>query len=148
MEDCRPMSTPMVTNWKKLHASEGELVDPTLYRHLIGPLMYPVKTKLYLCFAINTLSQFMTDPKRVHWIAAKHVLRYLDGTLDYGVDCRRSNGVSLICFMDLDWPSNVTDQKSTFGYCFTLGSTIVSWFSRKQKFVALSSVEAEYMAAS
>ena len=56
MEDCRPMSTPMITNWKKLHASEGELVDPTLYRQLIGSLMYLVNTRPYLFFALNTLS--------------------------------------------------------------------------------------------
>ena len=56
MEDCRPMSTPMVTNWKKLHASEGELVDPTLYRQLIGSLMYLVITRPDMSFALNTLS--------------------------------------------------------------------------------------------
>ena len=66
MEDCRPMSTPMVTNWKKLHASKGELVDPTLYRHLIGSLMYLVNNRLDLCFAVNTLSLFMVEPRSVH----------------------------------------------------------------------------------
>ena len=56
MEDCRSMSTSMVTNWKKLHASEGELVDPTLYRQLIGSLMYLVNSRPDLCFAVNILS--------------------------------------------------------------------------------------------
>ena len=56
MEDCRSMSTPMVTNWKKLHASKGELVDPTLYRQFIGSLMYLVNSRPYMCFAVNTLS--------------------------------------------------------------------------------------------
>ena len=65
MEDCRPISTPIVTNWKKLHASEGELVDPTLYRQLIGSLMYLVNSRLDLCFAVNTLSQFMVEPRRL-----------------------------------------------------------------------------------
>ena len=102
MEDCRPMSTPMVTNWKKLHPSEGELVDPTLYRQVIGSLMYLVNSRPDLCFAVNTLSQFMVEPRRVHWVAAKHVLRYLAGTVDYGLDYRRSDGVRLIGFMDLD----------------------------------------------
>ena len=88
MEDWRPMSTPMVNNWKELHASRGELVDPTLYRQLIGSLMYLVNSRLDLCFAVNTLNQFMVDPRRVHWVAAKHVLRYLAGTLDYGLDYR------------------------------------------------------------
>ena len=66
MEDCRSMSTPMVTNWKKLHASKGELVDPTLYRQLIGSLMYMVNSRIDLCFVMNTLSQFMVEPRRVH----------------------------------------------------------------------------------
>ena len=65
MEGCRLMSTSMITNWKKFHASEGELVDPTLYKQLIGLLMYLVNTKPNICFAVNTLSQFM-EPKSVH----------------------------------------------------------------------------------
>ena len=65
MEDCKPMSIPMITNWKKLHASEGELVDPTLFRQLIGSLMYLVNTRPDMSFAVNTLSQFMVEPRRV-----------------------------------------------------------------------------------
>ena len=60
------MSTPMITNWKQLHASKGELVDPTLYHQLIGSLMYLVNTKPYMRFVVNTLSQFMVEPRRVH----------------------------------------------------------------------------------
>ena len=81
----------------------------------------------------------------MHWIAAKHILRYLAGTVDYGLDYRRSGGVDLVGFTDSDWAGNASDQKSTFGCCFRLGSTIVSWFIRKQKSVALSCAEAEYM---
>jgi len=74
MEDCRSMSTPMITNWKKLHASDSELVDPTLYWQLIGSLMYLVNTRPDICFAVNTMSQFMCEPRKVHWVAAKHIL--------------------------------------------------------------------------
>ena len=63
MEDCRPMSTPMITNWKKLHASEGELVDPTLLRQRISSLMYLVNTRPHMSFAVNTLSQFRWSPR-------------------------------------------------------------------------------------
>ena len=66
MEDCRSISTPMITNWKKLHASEGELVDPTLYHLLIGSLMYFINTIPDMSFAVNNLSQFMVEPRRVH----------------------------------------------------------------------------------
>eukprot|EP00253_Pinus_taeda_P011393 PITA_11393 len=148
MEDCRPMSTPMITNWKKLHASDSELVDPTLYRQLIGSLMYLVNTRPDICFAVNTMSQFMCEPRKVHWVAAKHILRYLQGTVDYGLNYRQGDGVRLVGYTDSDWAGCASDRKSTSGCCFGLGSEIVSWFSRKQQSVAMSSAEAEYMAAS
>eukprot|EP00253_Pinus_taeda_P001438 PITA_01438 len=66
MQDCRPMATPMVTKWKKINSSEDIEVDPTLYRKFIGPLMYMVNTRLDSCYAVNTLSQFMVEPKRAH----------------------------------------------------------------------------------
>jgi hypothetical protein len=111
MEDCRPMTTPMITNWKKLHASESQLVDSTLYRQLIGSLMYLVNKIPHICFAINTLSQFMVEPRTVHWVAAKHVLRYLCGTVDYGLDYLRGDGVRLVRYTDSDWAGCVSDWK-------------------------------------
>jgi hypothetical protein len=85
MEDCKPMATPMITNLKKLNSSELERVNPTIYKQLIGCLMYLTNTRPDICFAVNTLSQYMVDPKRVHWIATKHILRYLKGTIEYGL---------------------------------------------------------------
>ena len=90
----------------------------------------------------------MVEPRRVHWVAAKHALRYLAGTVEYGMDYRRSEGIRLIGFTNSDWASSVADRKSTSRCCFSLGSAAVSWYGRKQKSVALSSAEAEYMAAS
>ena len=148
MTDCRPMSTPMITNWAKLHSSKGEMVDTTLYRLLIGSLMYLVNTRPDMSFAVNTLSQFMVEPRRVHWTTAKHILRYLAGTADYGLDYRRSSGVGLVGYTNSNWAGSVSDRKSTSGCCFSLGSAIVSRFRRKQKSVALSSAQAEYMEAS
>ena len=95
MEDCRPMATPMITNWKKIDASEDKDVDPTLYRQLIGSLMYLVNTKPNIFYAVNTLSQLMVEPKRAHWVVAKHVLRYLQGTVDYGLLYTRSKDIRL-----------------------------------------------------
>jgi hypothetical protein len=148
MGDSRPMTTPMITNWKKLHASKSQLVDSTLYRQLIGSLMYLVNTRPDICFVINTLSQFMVEPRRVHWVATKHVLRYLCGTVDFGLDYQRGDGVRLVGYTDSDWAGCVSDRKNTLGCCFGLGSAVVSWFSWKQKSVALISTEVEYMAAS
>jgi len=110
--------------------------------------MYLVNTRLDICFAVNTMSQFMCEPRKVHWVAAKHILRYFHGTVDYGLDYRQGDGVRLAGYTDFDWAGCASDRKSTSGRCFGLGSAVVSWFSQKQQSVALSSVEAEYMAAS
>ena len=99
----------------------GELVDPTLYHQLIGSLMYLVNTRLDMSFAVNTLSQFMVKPRRLHWIAAKHILRYLAGIVDYGLYYRRLGGVDLVGFTDLDWAGSVSDRKSTSGCLFQVG---------------------------
>jgi len=84
----------------------------------------------------------------VHWVAAKNVLKYQRGTLDYGLSYVQGDRVRSMGHTDLDWAGNAVDRKSTSGCFFSLGSTIVSWFNRKQKSVALSSVEVEYMATS
>jgi hypothetical protein len=131
MEDCRPMTTPMITNWKNLHASESQLVDSTLYCQLISSSMYLVNTGPDICFSINTLSQFMVEPRRVHWMATKHVLRCLCGMVDYGLDYQRGDGVRLVGYIDSYWVGSVRDRKSTSGCCFGLGSTVVSWFNWK-----------------
>jgi hypothetical protein len=148
MDGCKPMLTPMTTNFRKLNASEFELVDPTLYHQLIESLMYLVNTILDISFDVNTLSQFMVEPRRVQWSSTKHVLRYVAGTVDYGLDYVRGDGVGLVEYLDLDWAGCASDRKSTSGCCFGLGSAIVSWLNRKQKSMVLSSIEAEYMAAS
>ena len=148
MEDSKPMSTPMITHWKKLHASDSGLVDSTLYSQLIGSLMYLVNTRPDICFAVNTMIQFMCEPRKVHWVAAKHILRYLQGTVDYGLDYRQGDGVRLAGYTISDWAGCASDKKSTSGCCFGLGSTVVSWFSQKQQSVALSLAKAEYMATS
>ena len=96
MEDCRPMDTPMVTNLKKVVTSDSELVDPRIYKKLIGSLMYLVNTMPYICFIVNALSQFMVDPRKVNWIETNHVLRYFRGTMKYELRyCwRRWSGVA------------------------------------------------------
>jgi hypothetical protein len=81
MEECRPMSTPMVTNWKKLSSSDSQLVDATVYRQLIGSLIYLVNTQPNICFAVNTLNQHMVEPRSFHWIGEKYVLGYIASQL-------------------------------------------------------------------
>lgn len=147
MQDCRPMATPMITNWKKIDASGDKEVNPTLYRQLIGSLMYLVNTRPDICFTVNTLSQFMVEPKRVHWAVARHILRNVCGAVRYGLKYTGGDDIRLSGFTDADWAGSSVDKKNTSRYCFNVGLGMVSWCNRKQKSVALSSVEAEYMEA-
>ena len=85
MEDCKPMAITLVSNWRKIDASELDGFDPIMYRQLIGSLMYQVNKRLDIRFADNSLSQFMVDPRKVHWTATKHIHRYIIGTIEYGL---------------------------------------------------------------
>jgi len=95
MDDCRLMATPMVTNLKKVVTSDLDLVDPRLYKKVIGYLMYLVNTKPYICFVVSTLSQFMVDPRQVHWVASKYVIMYLRSIMEYGLRYIGGDGVRL-----------------------------------------------------
>ena len=120
------MATPMITNLKKMTTSNSELVDPMLYRQLIGSLMSLVNTKLDICFAMNTLSQFMVEPRQEHWVTTKHVLKYLRGTMEYILRYLEDGEVKLQGYSDLDWIGNAVDKKSTSRCCFSLGTTMIS----------------------
>jgi hypothetical protein len=115
------MPTPMVMDLKKMSDTDSGDVDPHLYRQLIGSLMYLVNTRPDICYAVNVLSQFMSQPRQTHWIAAKHVLRYLRGTIGYGLRYASSVDLSLQGYADADWAGSTVDRKSTSGCCFTLG---------------------------
>jgi hypothetical protein len=146
MMDCKAMPTPMVTNLKLLSDTSSKTVDATMYRQMIGSLIYLTNTRPDICFAVNTLSQYMVESRRVHLIATKHVMRYLKGTIDYGLRYASDCEISLQGFTDSDWVGSVADWKSTFGCCFSMELVMMSWFSGKQTSVALSTTEAEYIA--
>ena len=85
-----------------------------------------------MCYAVSILSQFMTDPRQRHCVASKHILRYLHGTIAYGIRYASNGGVLLLGYTDSDWGGSIVDRKRTYGYCFSLGSAMISWSSRKQ----------------
>jgi hypothetical protein len=147
MMDCKSMATPMTTDIRKVRDSDSDPVDPSLYRQLIGSLMYLVNTRPDICFVVNTLSQFQVEPRHEHWTAAKHVLRYIRRTINYGLRYTSSSDIQLHGFTDSDWVGSAEDRRSTSGMCFSLGSAMISWASRKQKSVTLSIAEAEYITA-
>eukprot|EP00253_Pinus_taeda_P022896 PITA_22896 len=109
--------------------------------------MFLVNSRPDISFVVNTLSQHMVEPHHTHWIGAKNLLRYLHGTITHGLRYTAGD-VRLLRYIDANWVGSVMDRKSTSGCCFSLGSTSISWMSKKQKSVALSTAEAEYIAAS
>ena len=120
----------------------------TLLGHLIGSLMYLMHTRPDICYIVNALSQFMSDLKQIHLVASEHVLKYVRGTITYELKYTSSSGVLLSGYSDSDWVGSVVDRKSTSGYCFSMGSTMISWSSRKQGSIAQSTAEAKYIVAS
>lgn len=89
----------------------------------------------------------MSDPSRLHFVAAKRILRYIQGTKNHGLKYIKEQQNKLVGFTDSDWAGSLDDRKSTSGFVFCLGSNVISWSSKKQKTIALSSAEAEYIAA-
>ena len=148
MQDCKPVSTPMEANKCFTKLAEGdEAVDTRLYQSAIGSLNYAaIATRPDLSTAIGKLSQFMTSPSSDHWAGVKRVLRYIKGTLDHGLKFTYSDSFSLHGYTDADWAGCTDSRKSTSGSVFQLGNSTVSWSSKKQSIVALSSTEAEYVA--
>jgi hypothetical protein len=147
MLECKAMNTPMETNLKLMVDTSLELVDATLYRHIIGSLMYLTNTRLDICFAVNTLSQYLVEPKHVHLVVAKHVMKYLKDTLDYGLYYIGDHEFKMYSYTDSDWARSASDKNSTLGCCFSLGSAMTSWQSKKQSNITLSATEVEYIVA-
>ena len=147
MSECNACATPMENRLKLKKEDGGEPADATLYRSVIGSLRYLVNTRPDIAFAVGITSRFMEKPSSHHWVAVKQILRYIKGTMDYGCCYKAGHGeVTLVGYSDSDHGSDTGDRKSTSGQIFFLGENPVTWCSQKQKIVALSSCEAEYVA--
>jgi hypothetical protein len=154
MTDCNPKSIPCDINVNKNNTDSidsKDLVDPKLYREIVGSLIYVMtSTRPDLCYVVTKLSQYMKQPTNAHLNLSKFALKYIKGTLHYDLKFKKScTDLSLTGFCDSDWGGSV-DRRSISGYCFQLNNDgpLISWKSKKQNTVALSSCEAEYMAMS
>lgn len=147
MTECKMADTPLET---KLNISKEENCKGQFpYQQLIGSLMYlAVLTRPDIAFSVGFLSQFNNCFNQETWSYAKRILKYLKKTKDFGLTFKRDGNKELIGFVDADWASNVVDRKSYTGLCFLLSGAAISWETKKQKTVALSSTEAEYMGLS
>lgn len=148
MDKCNAVCNPMVPGSKIDMDDGGERVDETFYKQIIGSLMYITTTRPDLQFAVSLLSRFMSKPTQLHLMAAKRVLRYLSGTMDFGIWYKRGGTGEVLVYTDSDFAGDVDSRKSTSGYVFLMDEAAVAWSSKKQPIVTLSTTEAEYVAAS
>lgn len=150
MQHCNPSTTPEET-FKLSMQQTGEQVDLKLYQSIVGALMYAaISTRPDICHAVNMISRYLCNPCETHLSAAKRVLRYIKGSTTVGLtfDGSHNQNVSITAYADADWAGDLDDRKSTSGYVIKIGDCVVSWISKKQPTVSLSSAEAEYMAIS
>ncbi|XP_028556557.1 uncharacterized protein LOC114581179 [Dendrobium catenatum] len=147
MADCNPVQTPMEARIKLTKSGTHSLVDSTQYRSIVGSLRYLTHTRPDIMYSVGIVSRFMETPNSEHLAAVKRILRYVKGTTEYGlVYPKRQTEGGLIGFSDSDHAGDIDDRKSTTGMVYFWGPHVISWASQKQKIVALSSCEAEYVA--
>ena len=144
--DCKPALTPIDPN-SKLSLNEGDpKTDQGEYQRLVGKLIYLATTRPDISYTVNVLSQVMHDPRMSHLQIAHRVLRYLKGTIGYGIKFTKGKSLSINVYTDADFANSRIDRKSITGMCTFLGDNLVSWKSKKQKYVSLSSAESELIA--
>ena len=148
LKNCKIAVTPSDTNQKLDSDSDGKDVDATTFKQLVGSLRYLCNTRPDICYSVGMVSRFMSKPKWSHYQAAVRILRYIKGTLKYGVlfPSGRKDESELLSYSDSDWCGDRVDRRSTSGYLFKFLGGPISWCSKKQPVVALSTCEAEYIA--
>lgn len=147
MAECNAVHIPMEVGLKLSKATSEEAINERAFRRNIGCLRYLIHTRPDLAQSVGVLSRYMHDPKTSHGAALKQVLRYLKGTTSLGLFYRNDGRQELVGYSDASYNVDPDDGKSTTGHIFYLNECPISWCSQKQEIVALSSCEAEFMAA-
>ena len=147
MSECKPIASLMTANEKLLQDDGAPKIDSKYFRSLVGSLIYLINSRLDILYFVSIISRFMENPNKLHLVATKRILRYLQGTKNHGILYKQQDENRLIGYSDSDWAGSYDDTKSTSGYVFCLGTNIISWCSREQSSIALSSAKAEYIAA-
>ncbi|GJV69782.1 zinc finger, CCHC-type containing protein [Tanacetum coccineum] len=147
MMDSNDAKIPMDPGTKLVKAEDGNSVDATYYRSLIGSLRYLLHTRPDLSYSVGLLSRFMQDPKDHHLKAVKQVIRYIKGTKEHGIIYKKEGGCKITGYSDSSYGINTDQGKGTTGIVFYFGESPITWCTQKQPTVALSSCESEFMAA-
>ncbi|XP_022001190.1 secreted RxLR effector protein 161-like [Helianthus annuus] len=147
MLDCKPINTPMDVT-AKLCADKGkELEDPTMYRKIVGSLIYLTLTRQDIAFEVGVLSRYVQNPRKPHLDAVRRVMRYVKMTLGFGIKFDGEVKLDLVGYCDADYAGDLDTRRSTTRYVFKLGRGVITWCSKRQPTISLSTTEAEYRAA-
>lgn len=155
MSTCNPSTTPLDPNQKlskemsPKDSEDSDYMKSIPYQEAVGSILYAAQlTRPDISYAVNMVSKFNKNPGKAHWNAVKRILRYLRGTSSAKLEFTSNGNGNLICYCDSDWASDIDTRRSVTGYVFLLQGGPVSWCSRRQPTVALSTTEAEYMGLS
>jgi hypothetical protein len=146
MKDVKPAKTPMGTDGHVDLNKGGKSIDQMAYRSMIGSLLYLCASRPDIILSVCMCARYQSDPKECHLVAVKQILRYLVSTPCFGIWYPKGSTFDLIGYSYSDYAGCKVDRKSTSGTCQFLGRSLVSWSSKKQTSVALSTAEAEYVA--
>ena len=146
MQESKAAITPIVIGLKLSKEDNNKDFDPSLYKSIVGNLMYLIATRLDIMHVVSSISRFMERRKEAHWQAAKGILRYVKGTKMFGILYTTSEYSNSIEYTGSDWAGSVEDWKSTSNYVFHMVLGAISLASKKQPIVALSTAEAKYVA--
>ncbi|KAI3518344.1 hypothetical protein L1887_06964 [Cichorium endivia] len=144
MSKCKPSATPVDTKPKLSASASPPYSHPSSYRSLSGALQYLTFTRPDITYAVQQVCLFMHDPREEHMNALKRIIRYIQGTLDFGLHISPSSCSSLVSYTDADWGGCPDTRRSTSGYCVYLGTNLLSWSAKRQPTLSRSSTEAEY----
>ncbi|XP_024006500.1 uncharacterized protein LOC112083013 [Eutrema salsugineum] len=142
LDSAKEAKTPMSTTTSLTRDDEGTSVDPTLYRGMIGSLLYLTASRPDLCLSVGICARYQAKPKQSHLEAVKRIIKYVMGTVDLGIWYSKGSNQNLVGYCDADWAGSADDRESTSGGCFFLGNNLISWLSKKQNSVSLSTAEA------
>jgi hypothetical protein len=147
MVNVKPIKTPMPTNGHLDLNEEGKVMDTKVYRSMIGSLLYLCVSRPDIILSVCMYARFQANLKECHRVAVKRILRYLVHTPNLGLWYPKGSKFNLLGYSDSDYAGCKVDRKSTSETCQFLGRPLLSWSSKKQNCVALSTAEAEYVAA-
>ena len=144
LEKAKHFNTPMSTTLKLSKDESGVSVDPT-FMSMIESLLYLRASHPDICYSVGVCARYQSDPKESHINVVKRIVRYISGTLNYGIWYSKDSNVSLVGLSDTDWARNADDRNSTSEGYFYLKNNLVSWHSKKENSISLLTTEVEYI---